>query len=94
MLVVDDDAALRALVRATLEHADVEVVEAGSVAEARAECARAKPDVVVLDIVMPVESGLLNELTARFVRCRRWCSMLLAEPVEFGVVLECERLCR
>ncbi len=58
LLVVDDDAALRALVRATLEHADVEVVEAGSVADARVACAVALPDVAVLDVVMPGDSGL------------------------------------
>jgi response regulator RpfG family c-di-GMP phosphodiesterase len=58
LLVVDDDSALRALVRATFDDVSVEVAEAESAAAARAEIARDRPDVIVLDVVMPRESGL------------------------------------
>jgi response regulator RpfG family c-di-GMP phosphodiesterase len=58
LLLVDDDPGLRALVRATFEDVDVEVEEAGSVEEARRAIARERPSVIVLDVVMPRESGL------------------------------------
>ncbi len=58
LLLVDDDPALRALVRATFDDVGVEVVEADSATAARAALARARPDVIVLDVVMPRESGL------------------------------------
>jgi response regulator RpfG family c-di-GMP phosphodiesterase len=58
LLLVDDDAGLRALVRATFEDADVVVVEADSADAARAAIADEIPDVIVLDVVMPRESGI------------------------------------
>jgi putative nucleotidyltransferase with HDIG domain len=58
LLLVDDDPGLRALVRATFDDVDVDVVEAESAATAREEIARERPDVIVLDVVMPRESGL------------------------------------
>jgi len=58
LLLVDDDPGLRALVRATFDDVAVEVVEAESVAAARTAIADEVPDVVVLDVVMPRESGL------------------------------------
>jgi response regulator RpfG family c-di-GMP phosphodiesterase len=58
ILIVDDDPGLRALLRATFETFDVRVDEADSVAAAERRIRRAKPDVVVLDVLMPGESGL------------------------------------
>jgi ribonuclease P protein subunit RPR2 len=58
LLLVDDDPGLRALVRATFDDVAVEVVEADSAATARAAIADEVPDVIVLDVVMPRESGL------------------------------------
>jgi response regulator RpfG family c-di-GMP phosphodiesterase len=58
ILLVDDDPALRTLLRTTFEVADVDVVEAESAAAARREIARATPSVIVLDVNMPVMSGL------------------------------------
>src|SRR5919204_2828201 len=58
LLLVDDDPGLRALVRETFDDVDVEVDEAASAEEARAALATRRPDVIVLDVVMPRESGL------------------------------------
>ena len=52
ILVVDDDAGLRALLRATLDAFDVEIDEAESAAAARA-LIRKQPDAIVLDVEMP-----------------------------------------
>jgi cyclic di-GMP phosphodiesterase len=63
LLLVDDDAGLRALIRATFETFDVSVEEAESVSAAEKRMAKRRPDVVVLDVHMPGESGL--ELSGR-----------------------------
>jgi ribonuclease P protein subunit RPR2 len=57
-LLVDDDPGLRTLVRATFDEVDVEIVEAASAEEARAAIAECTPDVIVLDVRMPGESGI------------------------------------
>ena len=58
LLLVDDDPGLRTLVRATFDEVDFEIVEAASAAEARAAVAERIPDVIVLDVRMPGESGM------------------------------------
>src|SRR5215208_1449854 len=63
LLLVDDDAGLRALLRATFETFDVSVEEAEDVAAAEQRIAKRRPDVVVLDVHMPGTSGL--DLTRR-----------------------------
>jgi diguanylate cyclase (GGDEF)-like protein len=57
VLVVDDDTASRLLVRTTLARAGLEVLEAADGARAL-ECAKAKlPDLVLMDVSMPVMDG-------------------------------------
>ena len=56
--MVDDDGAFRALLRTTFEIVDIEVEEAASAERAAVLVPRFRPDVVVLDIVMPGMSGL------------------------------------
>ena len=63
ILLVDDEPALRELLRATFEGADVTVDEAASGLEAEERIRRRAPDVVVLDLRMPGMSGA--ELCAR-----------------------------
>jgi response regulator RpfG family c-di-GMP phosphodiesterase len=77
LLLVDDDAGLRALLRATFETFDITADEAHDVRSAERRIRRARPDVIVLDVMMPGESGL--DL------CRR----LKADPAtrDIGVVL-------
>jgi cyclic di-GMP phosphodiesterase len=62
-LLVDDEPALRELLRATFENADVTVDEAGSAREADERMRASRPDVIVLDLRMPGESG--EELCTR-----------------------------
>jgi two-component system phosphate regulon response regulator OmpR len=58
LLVVDDDARLRALLRRYLSDNGFRVTVASDAAEARAALARFAFDLVVLDVMMPGESGL------------------------------------
>ena len=58
ILLVDDDPALRTLVRTTFEVADVDVVEADGADAARRRIRTARPDVIVLDVNMPRTTGL------------------------------------
>jgi DNA-binding response OmpR family regulator len=58
VLVVDDDPAFRAFLRAALERPDLMVVEAGDGAGALAAALEVRPDVVLLDWRMPGESGI------------------------------------
>jgi ribonuclease P protein subunit RPR2 len=77
LLVVDDDAALRILLRTTFEVVDIEVEEAGSAEEAEEKVAARAPDVVVLDVGMPGVDGLT------------FCRQLKDDPTtaDIGVVL-------
>jgi ribonuclease P protein subunit RPR2 len=73
ILLVDDDPALRTLLRTTFEVADVDVVEADGAAAARRRIRAARPDVIVLDVNMPGTTGL--EL----------CEELKADPATSGI---------
>ncbi|HEU5066363.1 MAG TPA: response regulator [Gaiellaceae bacterium] len=77
LLVVDDDAALRILLRTTFEVVDIEVEEAGSAEEAEEKVAARAPDVVVLDVGMPGMDGLT------------FCRQVKDDPVtaDVGIVL-------
>ena len=68
VLVVDDHAVVRAGLRRVLEaEDDIEVVgEAGSGERALYEAIESKPDVVVMDVVMPGKSGI--EVTPEVLR--------------------------
>jgi len=58
VLIVDDDAGLRMLLRTTFEIIDIEVQEADSVEAAEASIASRRPDVLVLDVGLPDSDGL------------------------------------
>jgi response regulator RpfG family c-di-GMP phosphodiesterase len=58
ILLIDDDPALRTLLKTTFEVADVAVAEAEDAASARRKIRTARPDVIVLDVNMPGTTGL------------------------------------
>lgn len=64
ILIVDDHADIRRLIRMTLEFEDYEVHEAADAPAAVAAAAELKPDLVLLDVMMP---GAYDGLEA----CRR-----------------------
>jgi DNA-binding response OmpR family regulator len=68
-LVVEDDAALRMLVRVNLELERFVVVEAATLEEAEAALERSRPDVVLLDVHLEGREtfGLLARLRAEGV---------------------------
>jgi response regulator RpfG family c-di-GMP phosphodiesterase len=77
ILLVDDDAGLRALLRTTFEAVDVELEEASNAASAAAAVARRRPDVIVLDVRMPGMDGLA------------FCRSVKSDPAtrDIGIVL-------
>ena len=66
-LVVDDDRRLRDLVRRYLSHNDCVIVTAADASEARAMISYFRFDILIVDVMMPGESGfeLTADLTAR-----------------------------
>ena len=77
VLLVDDDANLRALLRTTFDVFDIDVQEAASATEARSLINGTQPDVIVLDVMMPDVDGI------------DFCRQLKADPDtrEIGIVL-------
>jgi two-component system, OmpR family, phosphate regulon response regulator PhoB len=64
VLLCDDEEVLRQLVRATLDNGEYSIVEATDGDESLELARRLRPDVIVLDMMMPGRSGLevLQEL--------------------------------
>ncbi|SMF60897.1 two-component system, OmpR family, phosphate regulon response regulator OmpR [Tistlia consotensis] len=75
ILVVDDDTRLRELLKRFLSERGYLVLEAADAAEARARLAAFDVDLIVLDIMMPGESGL--ELTQALRRDKQVPILLL-----------------
>jgi two-component system phosphate regulon response regulator OmpR len=80
LLIVDDDARLRELLRRYLSENGFRVTTAADGAEARARLASFAFDLVVLDVMMPGESGL--ELTRDLRREGRLPVLLLTAMAE------------
>ena len=80
LLVVDDDARLRELLRRFLTEQGFRVTTAGDAAEARAKLASIAFDLLVLDVMMPGENGL--ELTSSLRRDSRLPILLLTAMAE------------
>jgi DNA-binding response OmpR family regulator len=74
VLVVDDEAAIAEAVRARLESEGFEVLVAGDGPEAIRICDTARPDLVVLDLMLPGMDGL--EVCKRIQR-DRWVPVLM-----------------
>ena len=58
ILIADDEAHLRLLVRRTLSEDDYEIVEAADGDEALDRVRKTRPDLVILDWMMPKRTGL------------------------------------
>ncbi|MDI3260983.1 MAG: response regulator, partial [Sinobacteraceae bacterium] len=58
ILVVEDEAAIRDMLRFALERAEFSVAAAADVPEARLRIAEQRPDLILLDWMMPGVSGL------------------------------------
>jgi len=72
ILIADDDSTIRALIRATLELDDVEILEAEDGVNAVARARDFRPDLVLVDWSMPGQSGL------------EVCKALRSDPVTAG----------
>jgi DNA-binding response OmpR family regulator len=68
ILILDDDPSVRHMLQVMLEQDGHAVVAAGDVASALAQCAVQLPDLMVVDLMLPVEDG---EMFLREFR-RRW----------------------
>ena len=68
ILVLDDDPSLRHMLRVVLEQDGFSVVAAGDVQSALAQCDVQLPDLMIVDLMLPVEDG---EMFLREFR-RRW----------------------
>ena len=68
VLLVDDDARVRELVRVNLEFEGYNVREAGSAEEGMTAIEEAKPDLVLLDVMMPQTDGweMLRRIQDRY----------------------------
>ncbi len=67
LLLVDDDPGLLELMRHTFDEVEAEITGADSIRDARLAIEQDRPDVIVLDVLLPGESGLdlCRELKAR-----------------------------
>jgi len=66
VLIVDDEAAIREMIRVALDMAEFDCLEAANAQEAHAAMVDHKPDLVLLDWMLPGTSGI--ELLRRFKR--------------------------
>jgi two-component system, OmpR family, phosphate regulon response regulator OmpR len=80
LLVVDDDARIRALLARYLTGSGFRVTSAGDAVEARARLASMEFDLVVLDVMMPGENGF--ELTQALRKTSRTPILLLTAMAE------------
>src|SRR5271165_1968577 len=80
LLVVDDDARLRELLRRYLSESGFRITTAGDTAEARRQLSSFAFDLVVLDVMLPGESGL--DLTRDLHREKQLPVLLLTAMAE------------
>ena len=69
ILIIDDEAGIRALLRTTLETAGYEVTEAANGRQGLEQYRHAQTDLIITDIAMPELNGLdmILELTRQFL---------------------------
>jgi two-component system chemotaxis response regulator CheY len=72
VLIIDDDASVRRVLRSTLERAGHQVVEAGNGAEGMQRYRTRPADLVITDVFMPDQDGIetIQQLRQEFPDCR------------------------
>jgi two-component system phosphate regulon response regulator PhoB len=75
LLIADDEPGIRRLVRMTLESDDYEIVEAADGDEAVELARKHKPELMLLDVMMPRRSGL------------EVCRVLKTDPATAGIII-------
>jgi two-component system phosphate regulon response regulator PhoB len=75
LLIADDEPGIRRLVRMTLESDDYEIVEAADGDEAIELARTHKPELMLLDVMMPNRSGL------------EVCRVLKTDPATAGIII-------
>jgi two-component system, OmpR family, phosphate regulon response regulator PhoB len=75
LLIADDEAGIRRLVRMTLQSDDYEIVEAADGEEAVELAREHKPELILLDVMMPKRSGL------------EVCRTLKEDPATSGITI-------
>ncbi|MFP5383300.1 MAG: phosphate regulon transcriptional regulator PhoB [Gammaproteobacteria bacterium] len=73
ILIVDDEPAIREMIATTLEMADFRVLEAGDAQHAHQQVVDERPDLILLDWMLPGISGI--ELTRRLKRDETTCEI-------------------
>ncbi len=58
ILIADDEAVIRMMFRAFLERDGYEVLEAANGNEALAVCRKERPDLIIIDLIMPDKEGI------------------------------------
>jgi two-component system phosphate regulon response regulator PhoB len=58
VLIIEDESAIRDMLRLALENAEFNIIEAGNVAEAAALLDKEKPEIILLDWMLPGGSGM------------------------------------
>ncbi len=89
ILVADDKASSRELVRTVLEHSGYEVLEAGDGAEAVEKVLAHQPDLVLLDLQMPKLDGF--GVVARLLEDKRFRSVPIVALTANAMQGDCER---
>ena len=97
MLIIDDDAGIRGLIRSVAERQGFEVTDCGRSEDAAAAAEERAPAVITLDLSMPGCDGIevLRQLAARRVRARIYlisglCKRVLGTASDLGRALGLE----
>jgi DNA-binding response OmpR family regulator len=80
ILIVDDEDAIRSGLASALKRARFEVIEAGNGVEALALVERHRPDIIVLDILMPEMDG--REVCRRLRQAEDWTPVIMLTQID------------
>jgi DNA-binding response OmpR family regulator len=86
ILVLDDDPSVRHMLQVLFEQEGCDVIAAGDVRSALAQCKVNLPDLMVVDLMLPIEDGemFLREFQRRWRHAEVPVVLLSAETVAAG----------